>query len=257
MAAARSASAAPLVDYLLRRGDTALVLSHRLAEWSGAGPTLEEDIALSNVALDLLGQARSLLTRAAEVEGAGRDEDTLAYLRDVPDYRNLLLVEQPNGDFAHTVVRQFLYDAYAVELWRSLLGSADATLAGIAGKAVKESRYHVEHSGDWVRRLGDGTAESHRRMTEALADLWPYAGEPFRTDDVDIAVAAAGVAAPASELEPAWRRRVTETLTAATLAVPSGGWTQYGGATGRHSEHLGYLLAEMQFLQRAYPGARW
>ena len=246
-----------LAEYLLRLGDSALVLSSRLAEESGRGPTLEADIALSNIALDLLGQARMLLTYAGEVEGRGRDEDALAYLRDAREYRNLLLVEQPNGDFAHVILRQFCYDAYAVELWAGLLDSTDAQLQAIAGKAIKETAYHVEHSGDWVIRLGDGTEESHRRMGAALDELWPWTGELFETDEVDAAMAAAGVAPLASGLQPAWERRVTDVLQAATLPVPGPRWIQTGGKSGRHTEHLGYLLAEMQFLQRAYPGATW
>jgi ring-1,2-phenylacetyl-CoA epoxidase subunit PaaC len=246
-----------LVDYLLRLGDSTLVLSHRLSEWVAHAPTMEEDIALANVALDLLGQARALLTYTGEVEGSGRDEDALAYLRDAHDYRNVLLVELPNGDFAHTIVRQFLWDAFAVELWASLQLSSDATLAGVAGKAVKEVAYHVEHSGDWVVRLGDGIAESHRRMAEAVDDLWMFTGELFATDEVDTAMAADGVAPLASQLQPAWRARVSDVFRAATLPVPEDGWMQRGGKQGRHTEHLGHLLAEMQFLQRAYPGARW
>lgn len=246
------------VELLLRLGDSSLVLAHRLSEWSSNAPTLEEDIALSNVGLDLIGQARSLLSRAGEVEGAGRDEDALAYLRDSHDYRNLMLVEQPNGDFAHTVVRQFLYDAYAVELWDSLLTSTDATLSGIAGKATKETAYHVEHSASWLIRLGDGTDESHERMLVALADLWPFSGELLTADAVDEAVAAEGIAPLPSSYADAWRARVTAVLEAATLPVPDVyAWMQSGGKQGKHTEHLGYLLAEMQHLQRAYPGARW
>lgn len=246
-----------LVDYLLRLGDSALVLSHRLAEWSGSAPTLEEDIALSNIALDLLGQARLLLTRAGEVEGRGRDEDALAYLRDAADYRNLLLVEQPNGDFAHTVVRQFCYDAYAAALWPRLVDSADPVLAGIAGKAAKETAYHLEHSSGWVVRLGDGTEESHRRMLAAVEDLWMWTGEPFESDPVDAAIAAAGIGPPAGELAGPWRERVVAVFAEASLPVPPDGWMQRGGRHGVHTEHLGYLLAELQFLQRAYPGAQW
>jgi ring-1,2-phenylacetyl-CoA epoxidase subunit PaaC len=249
---------APLFETCLRLGDTALVLGHRLSEWSSKAPTLEEDIALSNVALDLIGQARTLLTYAGEVEGAGRDEDALAYLRDSHEYRNLLLAEQPNGDFAVTMLRQFFYDARAVELWDALQSSSDETLAGVAGRAVKESAYHVEHSAAWVVRLGDGTDESRRRMVAAVEALWMFTGEMFTDDDLDRAVAARGIAPLPSTLADAWRERVSAVLTQATLPVPAAGtWMQSGGKTGRHTEHLGYLLAEMQFLQRAYPGATW
>jgi ring-1,2-phenylacetyl-CoA epoxidase subunit PaaC len=248
----------PLVELCLRLGDSALVLGHRLSEWSSKAPTLEEDIALSNVALDLIGQARVLLTYAGEVEGAGRDEDALAYLRDAPDYRNLLLVEQPNGDFATTMLRQFFYDARAIELWDALRASTDETLAALAAKAVKETTYHLEHSASWVIRLGDGTDESRRRLAAALDGLWMFTGELFLDDDVDRALAERGVAPLPSSYVPAWRERVAAVLSEATLDVPPyDAWMQTGGLTGRHTEHLGYLLAEMQFLQRAYPGATW
>ncbi|MFL6139219.1 MAG: 1,2-phenylacetyl-CoA epoxidase subunit PaaC [Frankiaceae bacterium] len=247
-----------LFELCLRLGDTALVLGHRLSEWSSKAPTLEEDIALSNVALDLIGQARVLLAHAGQVEGAGRDEDALAYLRDAGDYRNLLLVEQPNGDFAATMLRQFLHDARAVELWPALASSTDATIAGLAAKAAKEAAYHVEHSASWVIRLGDGTDESHRRMLAALDELWMLTGEPFTDDDVDRELAGRGVSVLPSSLAPAWRERVAAVLDEATLPVPPfDAWMQSGGLTGRHTEHLGYLLAELQFLQRAYPGATW
>ena len=248
----------PLVELCLTLGDTALVLGHRLSEWSSKAPTLEEDIALSNIGLDLLGRARSLLTHAGEVEGAGRDEDALAYLRDAGAYRNLLLVEQPNGDFAATMLRQFLHDAWAVELWAALTASRDETIAGVAAKAVKESAYHVEHSASWVIRLGDGTDESHRRMRAALDGLWMFTGELLADTDVDRALAADGVTVLPSSLAAPWRERVSAVLTEATLPVPPfDAWMQSGGRSGRHTEHLGYLLAELQFLQRAYPGATW
>ncbi len=249
----------PIVVYLLRLGDSTLVLSHRLTEWVAHAPTLEEEMAIANIALDLLGQARALLTHAGAVEDAGRDEDALAYHRDAGGFRNLLLVEQPNGDFAQTVLRQFLYDAYAVELWTLLAAtSAEQTLRGIAAKAVTESTYHVAHSGEWVVRLGDGTDESHARVGAALEELWPFTGELFMTDEIDAAVAAEGVAPPASQLAGPWRARVEDVLGRATLPVPSSeAWMQRGGKQGRHTEHLGPLLAQMQFLQRAYPGTTW
>jgi ring-1,2-phenylacetyl-CoA epoxidase subunit PaaC len=246
-----------LVEYLLRLGDTSLVLGHRLSEWCGHGPALEEDIALTNIALDLVGQARLFLGYAGEVEGEGRGEDDLAYLRDVLDYRNLLLVERPNGDFAHTMARQFLFDAFNVELMAGLARSRDERLAAIAAKALKEVTYHVRHSSEWVIRLGDGTGESRARMEAALDDLWAYTGEMFAMDDVDEAMVAAGIGVDLAALKPDWDRRVDGVLAEATLARPADGWMQSGGKRGRHGEHLGYLLAEMQFLQRAYPGATW
>ena len=245
------------VEALLRIGDSCLVLAQRLTAWCGHAPALEEDIALANIALDVLGHARGLLTRAGELEGAGRDEDALAYLRDAPDYRNLLLVEQPNGDFAHTMLRQFLFDAWTSELWRELSSSTDDVLAGIAQKAAKEAAYHVRHSSGWVVRLGDGTDESHQRMLTALDDLWPYAGEAFLDDEVDVAAADAGLVPLPSTLEKPWRARVSYVLEEATLPVPPDPWWQRGGRQGRHSEHLGYLLAEMQVVHRAHPGATW
>jgi ring-1,2-phenylacetyl-CoA epoxidase subunit PaaC len=241
----------------LRLGDTSLVLGHRLSEWCGHAPELEEDIALTNVALDLVGHARMLLTYAGELEGKGRDEDRLAYRRDVFDYRNHLLVEQPNRDFGHTIVRQFLHDAWSVELYERLCASKDETLAGIAAKAVKEVRYHVRHSGDWLVRLGDGTDVSQAKVADALGRLWPYTGEMFERDEAEQALVAAGILPDPAELKAAWTARVEAVLEEATLDRPADGWMQKGGRRGEHSEHLGYLLAEMQFLQRAYPDATW
>ena len=243
--------------YALRLGDDALILSHRLTEWVGHGPELEEDIALANTALDLLGQARLLLSHAGDREGKGRDEDALAYGRDVLDFSNLLLVEQPNGDFAQTMMRQFLFDAYAVELWPRLSGSRDEGLAGIAGKAAKEAAYHVEQSAAWVVRMGDGTEESHARAQAGLDLLWPYAGEMFARDEIADALAEKGIAVAPPELQAPWQARVETVLEDAGLAPPDGAGVRKGGRQGRHSEHLGHLLAELQFLQRAYPGADW
>lgn len=249
------------VEALLRIGDSCLVLAQRLTAWCGHAPALEEDIALANVALDILGQARGLLTRAGELEGEltgeGRDEDALAYLREAPDYRNLLLVEQPGGDFGHTMLRQFLFDAWAVELWPAMSSSSDATVAGVAAKAAKEAAYHVRHSAEWVVRLGDGTEESHNRMLVALDLLWPYAGEAFLDDEVDVAAAQSGLVPLPSSLLPAYRKRVDDVLAEATLPVPPDPWWQRGGRQGRHSEHLSYLLTEMQVVHRAHPGATW
>ena len=243
--------------YTLRLADNALILGHRLSEWIGHAPLLEEELALGNVALDLIGQARALYAYAGAIEGKGRDEDSLAYLRDAPEFRNILLVEQPKGDFAHTIVRQFLYSAFMHALWRALAPSRDATLAAIAAKAEKESAYHLRHAGEWLIRLGDGTDESHRRAQAALDELWPYAGEMFERDAIDEALIAQGVAADPAPLGREWQRRVDSVLAAATLTKPAATWMQSGGRSGRHSEHLGHLLAEMQFLQRAYPGATW
>jgi ring-1,2-phenylacetyl-CoA epoxidase subunit PaaC len=246
-----------LFEYVLRLGDTALVLAQQLGGLIAQAPTMEEDVALANVSLDLLGQARALLSYAGEIEGRGRSEDDLAYLRESNEFRNVLLVEQPNGDFAQTQLRQFLYDAYAIELWRGLQTSSDATLAAIAGKAVKETTYHVRRSADWVVRLGDGTDESARRLHAALSNLWMFTGELLLTDEVDAAMAESGVAPLASTLEPAWSTRIETVFAKACLAVPERVWPQRGGKVGRHTEHLSHLLAEMQVLPRTYPGARW
>lgn len=244
-------------EYVLRLADSPLVLAQQLTALIAHQPTMEEDVAAANVALDLLGHARALLGYAGEIEGRDRDEDDLAYQRHPHELHNLLLVEQPNGDFAQTLLRQFLYDAYAVELWTALESSSDAQLAAVAAKATKETRYHVRRSADWVVRLGDGTDESARRVNAALGNLWMFCGEAFLVDDVDAAMAASGVAPLPSSLEAAWRSRVEAVFGEAKLSVPEGGWTQRGGKQGRHTEHLGYILAEMQALPRAYPGARW
>ena len=250
-------SEAPLVLYALRRADDGLVLGHRLSEWCGHAPSLEEDMALANIGLDLLGQARTLYAYAAEAEAAGNDEDRYAYLRDAPQYRNLLLLEQPNGDFAHTMLRQFLYSAFADPYWQAMMHSTDATLAAIAAKSEKESAYHLRHSAEWVIRLGDGTAESHARAQDALDGLWNLTGEMFESDAADQALLADGIAIDTQALRPGWLATVQSVLDQATLALPQGSWMQTGGRTGRHSEHLGPMLAEMQHLQRSYPGASW
>jgi ring-1,2-phenylacetyl-CoA epoxidase subunit PaaC len=247
----------PLFIYTLRLADDALVLGHRLSEWCGHAPVLEEDLALANMALDLIGQARSLYAYAGEVEGRGRDEDALAYRRDAGEYRNLLLVEQPNGDFAVTILRQLLYVACAHPYFEALTSSKDATLAAIAAKSVKELAYHVRHAGEWTIRLGDGTAESHRRVQEALDELWPYTGEMFETDEVERALIETGVAVDRAGIRPRWQRTLASILADANLRLPAGEWMQSGGRAGRHSEHLGHILAELQFVQRAYPDARW
>jgi len=245
-------------EYLLRQGDNALILAQQLSQLCGKGPALEEDMALTNVALDLLGQTRLWLTYAGEIEGHGRDEDRLAYLRDARDFRNCLLVEQPNGDYAQTMMRQFLFDTWHYFLMRGLLASSDRRIAEIAEKAIKEVTYHLRRSGDLVVRLGDGTDVSHRKMQEALDELWTYAGEMFIYDDVDLAMVAQGVAPAAAPLRDAFLGHVAEVLEEATLALPPlDAYFQRGGKQGRHTERLGYVLAEMQFLQRAYPGVEW
>jgi ring-1,2-phenylacetyl-CoA epoxidase subunit PaaC len=249
--------ASPHSNYVLRLADTALVLGHRLTEWSSRAPTLEEDIALSNVALDLIGQARALYARACAIAGDGRDEDQLAYLRDAHEFLNVQLVERPNGDFADTMARQLLYSAYAVPLWAELARSRDTELAGIAAKAEKECAYHLRHSSEWVIRLGDGTAESRGRMQRAIDEAWMFTGELFEVDEDDRALIAAGIAADAAGLRPVWGETVGDVLAQATLQRPADGWMTSGGRRGVHTEHLGHMLAEMQFLRRAYPGATW
>ena len=248
-------------DYVLRLADNGLVLAQRLSEWVGKGPVLEEDIALTNVGLDLLGQARLWYAYAQDVEarlaGVGRSEDELAFLRDAGEFRNVLLVEQPNGSYAHTLARQFLFDHWHIAALRALAASTDARIAEIAAKAAKEVAYHVERSSDWVIRLGDGTDESHERMQAAIDDLWTYAGEMFTADDVEIALISKGIAADARGLQPAWDASVNAVLAEATLARPDAQFMRAGGKQGVHTEQFGRLLAEMQFLQRAYPGLAW
>lgn len=250
-------SETPLVLYALRRADDALILGHRLSEWCGHAPMLEEDMALANMGLDLLGQARELYTYAAKVEDEGNDEDKLAYLRDVRQYRNLLLTELPNGDFARTMVRQFFYSAFADLYWRAMMRSSDTTLAAIAAKSEKESAYHLRHSSEWIVRLGDGTDESHARAQAAIDDLWAFTGEMFAVDDAERALIDAGVAIDPANLKPRWLKNVTGVVAEATLTLPKNDWMQQGGRIGRHSEHLGHLLSELQSLQRSFPGATW
>jgi ring-1,2-phenylacetyl-CoA epoxidase subunit PaaC len=247
----------PHLEYLLRIGDSVLILGQRLSEWCGHAPVLEEDIALANVALDLIGQSRLMLTRAGAVEGAGRDEDQLAFLRTEGQFRNVTLVELPNGDFGRTVLRSFLFCAFLRELWTALAASSDAELAAIAGKSVKEARYHVQHAGEWVIRLGDGSDESHGRMQRALDDLWPYTAELFAPTPVDEVVSEAGIGVAWTSLRAAWEAAVLPVLEEATLAVPAGSPFLSHGKVGIHTEHMGHLLTEMQYLQRTYPGATW
>ena len=247
----------PHCRYVLRLADSNLVLAQRLGEWVGHAPALEEDLGLANVALDLLGQARMLLDHAGDLEGRGRGEDDLAYQREESEYLNLTLVEQPNGDFGRTIVRQFLFDAWQLALYESLLQSTDGKLAAIAAKSAKESAYHLRYSSGWLVRLGDGTPESHERVQQALGRLWPFTNELFDGDDVDRSAAAAGVGPAPESLRDALSRRVDEVLMEATLARPPPVPFGWYGKQGRHGEHLGYLLAEMQSLHRAHPGASW
>jgi ring-1,2-phenylacetyl-CoA epoxidase subunit PaaC len=244
-------------EYLLRLGDDRLILGHRLSEWCGHAPILEEDIALANIALDLIGQSSLLLGLAGKIEAQGRDADALAYLRDAVEFRNALLVELPKGDFAVTIVRQLIFSVFALLQAELLERSRDQELAGIAAKAVKEFRYHVRHSADWVLKLGGGTTESQSRAQRAVDDLWRYTGELFLADDVDRAAAASGLGVDPSTLENAWSETVRDVLGRAGLTIPDVSYMQRGGRTGRHTEHLGHLLSEMQILARSHPGASW
>jgi ring-1,2-phenylacetyl-CoA epoxidase subunit PaaC len=252
-----NADAQALFRYVLRLGDLSLVLGQRLGEWVGHSPALEEDLGLANVALDLIGQARLLLTYAGEVEGRGRGEDEIAFLREHGEYLNAILAEQPNGDFGQTIVRQVLIDAFQLEVYERMTTSSDERLAAIAAKSVKEVLYHLRYSGGWLVRLGDGTDESHARVQSALDNLWPYTVELFAEDELDRTMADRGVAPRLSDVQAAWLRRIDEILAEATLRRPKDRPHSWHGKRGQHSEHLGYILAEMQHLQRTYPGARW
>lgn len=246
-----------LFQYLLHHADNALILGQRNSEWCGHGPVLEQDIALTNISLDLIGQARYLYQYAAEIHGESATEDSLAYLRDARDYRNLLMTELPRGDWGFTVLRQFFFSQYQVLLFEALTQSPDEQLAGIAEKALKEARYHRRWSGEWVVRLGDGTEESHQRMQASLLQLWPYTGEAFMPADFEKSMAASGLAPDPTGFQQAWEAGVHAVLQEASLAIPPAAWQHRGGKTGSHTEHLGFVLAEMQFLQRAYPGSSW
>jgi ring-1,2-phenylacetyl-CoA epoxidase subunit PaaC len=257
MQASIQVSQAPAVQYLLRIGDTALILGQRLAEWTGHAPVLEEDIALANMALDLIGQCRAVLTHAGALEGAGHDEDQLAFLREERDYRNVTLVELPRGDFAVTVVRNTLMATFFKLLWERLRTSSDSELAAIAGKAVKEARYHQQHAADWLLRLAGGTEESRRRTDKALMDLWHYSAELFASDAVDEHAHASGLGPRWGDLRQDWLAEITQILDEAGLAVPASVPFLSTGKTGVHSEHMGFMLAEMQHLQRSFPGGVW
>jgi ring-1,2-phenylacetyl-CoA epoxidase subunit PaaC len=260
------ASDRQLLEYVLRLADSDLILAQRLGEWVGHGPVLEEDIALTNVGLDLLGQARLWFAYAGEIEARGaqggrpstaRSEDEFAFMREGGGFRNLLLAEQPNGNYANTTARQFYFDVWHELLLRRLAGSRDPRIAEIAAKALKEVMYHAERSADWVIRMGDGTELSHARMQSAVDDLWMYTGEMFAVDDVEQALVDEGIAADVGALMPIWRDRVASVLDEATLTMPSSTWMQQGGKHGVHTEHLSRLLAEMQSLHRAHPGVQW
>lgn len=246
-----------LFEYLLRLGDNCVIMGQRLAEWCGKSPVLEEELALMNVGLDFVGQARMLLDYAGKVEGKGRDEDQLAFFRDAQEWRNLLLVEQPNGDFAKTMARQFFFDCFQYLQFEALASSSDKTISEIAAKSLKEISYHRRHSSDWVIRLGDGTDESHARMQKAIEELWGYIPEMFDMDEVEEAMLKAGIGVDLAALKPRWDAMVDSVLEEATLTRPEDTWAVRGSRVGNHSEHLGYLLAEMQFLPRAYPDAKW
>jgi ring-1,2-phenylacetyl-CoA epoxidase subunit PaaC len=246
-----------LCRYVLRLADTSLVLGQRLGEWVGHAPALEEDLGLANLALDLIGQARLLLSYAGELEGRGRDEDALAFLRDAPEFLNVTLAEQPNGDFADTIVRQWLIDAWQLEIYQDLSGSADSRLAAIAAKALKEKRYHHRFSSGWLTRLGDGTPESRQRAQRALDSLWRFTAELFAADEIDERMAAAGIAPPLAAAAARFQARAAADLEAATLVQPAPHPHRWHGKRGVHTEHLGHLLGEMQHLQRTYPGVQW
>lgn len=247
----------PLFEYLLRLGDDRLILGHRNSEWCGHGPILEEDIALANIALDQIGAAQLFLSLAGRVEGEGRDADALAYWRDDTQFKNLQMVELPKGDFAFTVVRQYLFSAWTHFQLETLVRGNHDEIKGIAAKAHKENRYHLRHAGEWVVRFGDGTEESHRRAQAALDLLWPWTGEFFLVDEVDRALALAGVVVEDPALESQWRAMVSELFARATLTIPTGPMRMVGGRKGRHTEYLGRLLAEMQIVARSHPGASW
>ncbi|NRA11267.1 MAG: phenylacetate-CoA oxygenase subunit PaaC [Crocinitomicaceae bacterium] len=246
-----------LFEYLVRLGDDSLILGHRLSEWCGHGPILEEDIAMTNISLDLIGQATTFLEHAGKVEGKGRSEDDLAFLRYQKDYKNLLLVERPNGDFGVTMMRQFLFDAFRKPLFERLVNSKDEQLSAIAAKSLKETTYHLRHSSEWVIRLGDGTEESHQRVQDALDELWKYTAEMFVEDEVNQNLTENGIIPSMEGLKEEWNATVTSVLDQATLTIPTNNWEQHGGRNGKHSEHLGFILTELQYMQRAYPGMEW
>jgi ring-1,2-phenylacetyl-CoA epoxidase subunit PaaC len=247
-----------LSDYVLHLADNVLILGQRNSEWCGHGPVLEQDIAITNISLDLIGQARSLYQYCAELKGNGATEDSLAYLRDARDYKNCLLVELPKGDWAQTITRQFFFSSYQLLLYAHLQQSTDTTLSAIAEKSLKEVIYHVRWSSEWIIRLGDGTEESRERMQKAITELWPFTGELFIPASYELAAAKAGAGVDVSSLKENWLQKVQEIFSEATLTVPPGGnWSQSGGKDGVHTEHLGFILADLQYMQRVYPGMEW
>jgi ring-1,2-phenylacetyl-CoA epoxidase subunit PaaC len=246
-----------LYSYLLRLGDNAAILGHRLSEWCGHGPELEEDIAIINTALDLLGHARSIYTYAGQVDGNGKTEDDVAYLRLEREYRNAIVCELPNGHYGDTIARQFLFDQFNLLVFEQLVHSSDETLAAIAAKAIKEIRYHLRRSTEWTLRLGDGTEESHQRIQQSFNDIWMYTGDLFVQDETDRIMISAGVGPDMDSVYPVWKEKVRAVLEEATLTMPTDGWMQSGSKQGRHTEHFGYILSELQYMQRAYPGCEW
>lgn len=246
-----------LFEYIKRIGDDSLILGHRLSEWCGHGPILEEDIAITNISLDLIGQATNFLSYAGQVEGLNRDEDMLAFLRYEHEYVNTLLVEQPNGDFGMTMMRQFLFDAFRKPFFELLQFSTDKQLAAIAEKSLKETKYHLKHSSEWVIRLGDGTEESHTRIQNALDTLWRYTHELFYMDEVDNQLLKQHIAIDLNLVQGEWDKTVQSVIEESTLKIPTNNWIQEGGRKGKHSEHLGYILTELQYMQRTYPAMEW
>jgi len=234
-----------------------MILGQNLSKWCGHGPVLEQDIAITNISLDFIGQARNLYQYAAELEGKGRTEDDFAFLRDPLNYKNALLVEQPNGNWGQTIMRQFLYDSFNFYLYNELKNSTDKQISAIAEKSLKEIKYHLRYSSEWVVRLGDGTEESHQKMQTALDDLWMYSGELCTPDVLDVQMYEAGIGADLDKIRPLWQEKINTTLIRATLQKPDSSWMQSGGKQGKHSEHLGFILAEMQFMQRTYPNMEW
>lgn len=246
-----------LFNYTLRLGDTSLILAQRLSEWTGHGPFLEEDLALTNIALDIFGRAKSLLEYAAKIEDKGRTEDDLAFYRSDREYYNLLITEQPNGDYAKTILRQSLIDCFDLMFYTELSKSKDATLAGIAAKSIKEISYHKRHSFSWVMRFGNGTEESFNRLQQGLNDIWAYSGEMFEMDEVDALLVKEGIAVDLNTLKPLWEKEIVDLFEKANIKIPETPFMQKGSRKALHSEHLSYILAEMQSIPRMHPGAKW